>query len=107
MIIIFYPFLIRSFLQDEARNYMEERKVPKELQERVLLWYDYAYQRYCITNISYDTYTICHTIYHIVYGVLYMVYCIWYCMVRYGWYGVDGMIWYSACYGMVWHMVMV
>ena len=32
--------------KDEARNYMEERRVPKELQERVLLWYDYAYQRY-------------------------------------------------------------
>lgn len=31
--------------QDEARNFMEERKVPKELQERVLLWYDYAFQR--------------------------------------------------------------
>ncbi|XP_028400461.1 cyclic nucleotide-gated cation channel alpha-3-like [Dendronephthya gigantea] len=38
--------------RDEARNYMEERKVPKELQERVLLWYDYAYQRGRINGVD-------------------------------------------------------
>ena len=131
MIILFYPFLIRYFLQDEARNYMEERKVPKELQERILLWYDYAYQRYCITNISYDTCTICHTIYHMVwygmvwYGMVWygMVWygMVWYGMVWYGmvwydmvcivwcgmvWYGVYSMVWYGMVYvwhGMVWH----
>ena len=94
MIILFYPFLIRSFLQDEARNYMEERKVPKELQERVLLWYDYAYQRYCITNISYDTYTICHAI---SYGMA------WHGM---AWHGMawHGMAWHGmAWHGMAWH----
>ena len=45
IIYLCFVLILLSFGQDEARNYMEERKVPKELQERVLLWYDYAYQR--------------------------------------------------------------